>query len=130
MVDIEKLKKQIAEKELEVDNLNSEICQLNKQLKQLIIEQKAFETDFLKYANKHIEKITLIIKENNEIIFDSFHNCNVDARGHIYAYHWGEMSHYGYAWFDSLSSYATDSCFDDEHQPVKILGYIDLVVDD
>lgn len=103
MVDIEKLKKQIAEKELEVDNLNSEICQLNKQLKQLIIEQKAF---------------------------DSFHNCNVDVRGHIYAYHWGEMSHYGYAWFDSLSSYATDSCFDDEHQPVKILGYIDLVVDD
>lgn len=127
MNDIEVIKKLIVEKEAYSEKILSEVHELRQQLEKLILKQQAYETNFNILIGQPINEITLIIEQNEKIWFDKFFYPTVNENAHISAYEHWDMSHTGYCWFDDLQSYALDACTC-ERVPVKIIGYVDLVL--
>ena len=125
---IDELKRQYDEIGLQIESLYTQRMNIVNEIHNIILKNHLYETDSIKYAEKHLEEISLIIDNGTSIEVEHFRNVSVDDDGHFSAYDWGEMSHSGYRWSDLKNSYVTDNCFGDDNVPVKIIGFFDVKV--
>lgn len=127
---IERLRQEIAHIDEQIEHYYTIKHAYENAIETIILDKKLYETDSSQYAGKYLEKVTLIIDNGSYIEFKYFRNVNVDENGHFRAYEWGEMSHFGFCWNDEKQSYVTDCCFDNDGEPVKIIGFYDVKVEE
>lgn len=127
---IDELKKQYNEISLQIKFLDTQRRSIKNDIHNTILKEHLYETDSTKYAGKYLKELSLIIDNGSSIEIEYFINVDVDDDGHFRAYEWGEMSHSGYYWSDLKNSYVTDNCFDDNNEPVKIIGFFDVKVEE
>ena len=127
---IDELKKQYNEISLQIKFLDTQRRSIKNDIHNTILKEHLYETDSIKYAGKYLKEVSLIIDNGSSIEIEYFINVDVDDDGHFRAYEWGEMSHSGYYWSDLKNSYVTDNCFDDDNEPVKIIGFFDVKVEE
>lgn len=127
---IDELKKQYNEISLQIKFLDTQRRSIKNDIHNTILKEHLYETDSTKYAGKYLKEVSLIIDNGSSIEIEYFINVDVDDDGHFRAYEWGEMSQSGYYWSDLKNSYVTDNCFDDNNEPVKIIGFFDVKVEE
>lgn len=127
---IDELKKQYNEISLQIKFLDTQRRSIKNDIHNTILKEHLYETDSTKYAGKYLKEVSLIIDNGSSIEIEYFINVDVDDDGHFRAYEWGEMSHSDYYWSDLKNSYVTDNCFDDNNEPVKIIGFFDVKVEE
>lgn len=125
---LKELNNEIRKIELNMNNLMCEASCREKERRKLISDCKIYETDFMKYKDSVIRKITLVTEKNGHIRHDTWCDGYINFDGYISVYSYGEISHYGIKWNNDLKSYVEYCSGSLDKEKIKILGFYNLEV--
>lgn len=126
---LEELNKEIRKIELNMNNLICEASYKEEERRKLIEECNLYETDFMKYKDSMIRKITLVTERNGRIEHDTWYSGHINFDGHISVCTHSEISHYGIEWDKELNSYVDYCSGSPDKEKIKILGFYNLEVE-